>query len=104
MEVTNVKAVERNVSNSGRPFSEEKILKECRHYFSSETARTAEIGERFMEYFIKNASNEGVLFKTIKEITHDLNISHQTLTKVLKRLEEKEIIYRRNGIIGFWNE
>ncbi|WP_240616366.1 MarR family transcriptional regulator [Planococcus maitriensis] len=100
----NVKAVENNASNSARPFSEEKILKECRHYFSSETARTAEIAERFMEYFIRNASSEGVLFKTIKEITHDLNISHQTLTKVLKRLEEEEIIYRRNGIIGLWQE
>ncbi|MBT2581668.1 replication/maintenance protein RepL [Planococcus sp. ISL-109] len=99
-----MKVVENNISNSARAFSEEKILKECRHYFSSETARTAEIGERFVEYFIKNASNEGVLFKTIKEITHDLNVSHQTLTKILKRLGEKEIIYRRNGIIGFWSE
>ncbi|MGM0897807.1 MAG: MarR family transcriptional regulator [Bacillota bacterium] len=99
-----MKAVENSASNFAGPFSEEKILKECRHYFSSETARTAEIGERFMEYFIKNASSEGVLFKTIKEITNDLNISHQTLTKVLKRLEEKEIIYRRNGIIGLWQE
>lgn len=85
-------------------FSEEKILTECREYFTSETEKTAEIGEKFMQYFLKNASSEGVLFKTIKQITTDMNISHQTLTKVLKTLESKQIIYRRNGIIGLWKE
>ncbi|MDQ0428996.1 DNA-binding IscR family transcriptional regulator [Planomicrobium stackebrandtii] len=99
-----MKVMENRVSRNTKIFSEEKILNECREYFSSETEKTAEIGERFMQYFMKNASPEGVLFKTIKEITTDINISHQTLTKVLKTLESKEIIYRRNGIIGLWKE
>ena len=99
-----MKVMENRVHNKTRVFSEEKILNECREYFSSETEKTAEIGERFMQYFLKNASSEGVLFKTIKEITADINISHQTLTKVLKALESKEIIYRRNGIIGLWKD
>lgn len=99
-----MKVMENRVNSNTNIFSEEKILSECREYFSSETEKTAEIGERFMHYFMKNASSEGVLFKTIKEITTDINISHQTLTKVLKTLESKEIIYRRNGIIGLWKE
>ncbi|TWT07234.1 hypothetical protein FQV26_05325 [Planococcus sp. CPCC 101016] len=99
-----MKVMENRVHNKTRAFSEERILNECREYFSSETEKTAEIGERFMQYFLKNASSEGVLFKTIKEITADINISHQTLTKVLKALESKEIIYRRNGIIGLWKD
>ncbi|WP_142826056.1 replication/maintenance protein RepL [Planococcus soli] len=99
-----MKVMENRVNSNTKIFSEEKILNECREYFSSETEKTAEIGERFMQYFMKNASPEGVLFKTIKEITTDINISHQTLTKVLKTLESKEIIYRRNGIIGLWKE
>lgn len=99
-----MKVMENRTHSNTKIFAEEKILNECREYFSSETEKTAEIGERFMQYFMKNASSEGVLFKTIKEITTDINISHQTLTKVLKALESKEIIYRRNGIIGLWKE
>ncbi|WP_298826953.1 replication/maintenance protein RepL [uncultured Planococcus sp.] len=99
-----MKVMENRVHNRTRNFSEEKILNECREYFSSETEKTAEIGERFIRYFLKNASSEGVLFKTIKEITTDITISHQTLTKVLKTLESKQIIYRRNGIIGLWKD
>ncbi len=99
-----MKVMENRVHNGTRIFSEEKILNECREYFSSETEKTAEIGERFIRYFLKNASSEGVLFKTIKEITADITISHQTLTKVLKTLESKQIIYRRNGIIGLWKD
>ena len=72
----------------------------CRDCFASETERIAETGEMFMNYFVKNASSDGVLFKTIKEITTDNNIPHQTLSKVLKILEDKKVIYRRNGIIG----
>ena len=53
-----------------------------------------------MIYFLNNCSSEGVLFKTIKEITTDLNMSHAALTRVLKTLEDKQFIYRRNGIIG----
>ncbi|MBT2570470.1 replication/maintenance protein RepL [Planococcus sp. ISL-110] len=99
-----MKVMENRLYSKTKIFSEEKILNECREYFSSETEKTAEIGEKFMQYFLRNASPEGVLFKTIKEITTDINISHQTLTKVLKALESKEIIYRRNGIIGLWKE
>ncbi|MFD1031251.1 MarR family transcriptional regulator [Metaplanococcus flavidus] len=72
----------------------------CRDCFASESERIAETGEMFIDYFVKNASEDGVLFKTIKEITSDNNIPHQTLSKVLKILEEKKFIYRRNGIIG----
>ncbi|ANU10284.1 hypothetical protein BBH88_08205 [Planococcus antarcticus DSM 14505] len=97
-----MKVMENQVHSHAKVFSEDKILNDSREYFSSETEKTAEIGEKFVHYFLKNASSEGVLFKTIKEITADINISHQTLTKVLKTLESKEVIYRRNGIIGLW--
>ncbi|MGB6408447.1 MAG: replication/maintenance protein RepL [Planococcus donghaensis] len=97
-----MKVVENQVYTTTNVFSEEKILNDCRECFSSETEKITEVGERFIQYFLVNASKEGVLFKTIKEITTDINISHQTLTKVLKLLESKEIIYRRNGIIGLW--
>lgn len=86
------------------PFTQRKILEECRECLSSESERIAETGERFMNYFINNASSDGVLFKTIKEITTDINIPHQTLSKVLKALEDEKIIYRRNGIIGLWKD
>ncbi|AQU80085.1 MULTISPECIES: replication/maintenance protein RepL [Planococcus] len=99
-----MKILENLMHSRTENFSEEKILSECREYFSSETEKTAETGEKFINYFLRNSSSEGVLFKTIKEITADINISHQTLTKVLKTLESKEIIYRRNGIIGLWKE
>lgn len=75
----------------------EEICKDC---FAAETERISEIGEIFLDYFVKNASSDGVLFKTIKEITSDNNIPHQSLSKVLKILEDKKVIYRRNGIIG----
>lgn len=77
------------------------VWREC---FSSESERIAELGEKFMRYFMKNATREGVLFKTIKEITGDLSIPHQTLSRILKTLEDQKIIYRRNGIIGLWKE
>ncbi len=91
---------EEQVDSKRHAFSKENILTNCRAYFSSETERTAAIGEAFVQYFIRNSSSQGVLFKTIKEITAEINISHQTLSKVLRILESKEIIYRRNGIIG----
>ena len=84
-------------------FAERTIEEICKDCFSSESERIAEIGERFIVYFAKNASADGVLFKTIKEITDDINIPHQSISKVLKVLEDKKVIYRRNGIIGLWN-
>lgn len=86
------------------PFSETKTIDICRECFSAESERIADLGEKFMRYFMKNATREGVLFKTIKEITSDLNMPHQTLSKILKTLEDNKIIYRRNGIIGLWKE
>lgn len=83
-------------------FSERTLLNASRECFEKEPDRIADVGERFVKYFCRNASPEGVLFKTIKEITGDMNIPHQTLSKVLKKLEEEEMIYRRNGIIGLW--
>lgn len=94
----------RNSIYESRPFTEQRILKECRNCFAAEPDRIAETGERFMDYFMKNATQEGVLFKTIKEITLDLNIPHQTLSRVLKTLENHKVIYRRNGIIGLWKD
>lgn len=76
----------------------------CKEYFAAESERIAETGEKFLDYFARHASSDGVLFKTIKEITKDIEIPHQSLSKVLKVLEEKKIIYRRNGIIGLWKE
>lgn len=92
-----------NVSDS-RAFTEHKILKKSRDCFANESDRIADTGEKFMKYFMKNATAEGVLFKTIKEITTEMNTPHQTLTRVLKTLENKQIIYRRNGIIGLWKD
>ncbi|RNF38402.1 MarR family transcriptional regulator [Planococcus salinus] len=85
-------------------FTENKLLDTSRECFAEEPDRIMDAGDRFMKYFLRNASPEGVLFKTIKEITSEMNIPHQTLSKVLKRLEEEEIIYRRNGIIGLWRK
>lgn len=84
------------------PFTERRVEEICNDCFSSESERIAEIGKRFVRYFADNASSDGVLFKTIKEITGDINIPHQSLSKVLKVLEDKKVIYRRNGIIGLW--
>lgn len=83
---------------------DDKFLKEGRKSLREESARVSESGEKFLKYFTENASEEGVLFKTIKEITTDISIPHQTLTKVLKILEQDQIIYRRNGIIGIWKD
>lgn len=94
----------RNNIYESRPYAEQRVLRECRDCFVTEPDRIAETGERFMEYFMKNATGEGVLFKTIKEITMDMNIPHQTLSRVLKTLESNKVIYRRNGIIGLWKD
>lgn len=79
---------------------EKDLLKRSRRCFANEDDKNARNGEIFMIYFLNNCSSEGVLFKTIKEITTDLNMSHAVLTKILKTLEDKQFIYRRNGIIG----
>lgn len=85
-----------------QPFMDHELIKESRVCFMNEPDRIAETGERFIKYFLRNSTPEGVLFKTIKEITIEMNIPHQTLSRVLKNLESQEIIYRRNGIIGLW--
>ncbi|WP_422124442.1 MarR family transcriptional regulator [Planococcus sp. X10-3] len=79
---------------------ESDLLKKSRSCFNDQDEKNRKYGEVFMIYFLANCSSEGVLFKTIKEITTDLNMSHAALTKVLKTLEDKQFIYRRNGIIG----
>lgn len=94
----------RNNIYETRPFKEQRVMKKCVNCFAEESGRIAEIGQTFMEYFMEHATADGVLFKTIKEITLDLNIPHQTLSKVLKALEKHRIIYRRNGIIGLWED
>lgn len=83
---------------------EKDLLKKSRHCFVDEDDKNTKNGEIFMIYFLNNCSSEGVLFKTIKEITTDLNMSHAALTRVLKILEDKKFIYRRNGIIGLHQE
>lgn len=85
-------------------FTRHNLDEVCKDCFSSESERIAETGEKFLDYFVRNASSDGVLFKTIKEITKDIEIPHQSLSKVLKVLEDKQVIYRRNGIIGWWKE
>ncbi|WP_281863484.1 MarR family transcriptional regulator [Planomicrobium okeanokoites] len=79
---------------------EKDLLKKLRQCFAGQDDKSIRNGEVFMIYFLNNCSSEGVLFKTIKEITTDLNMSHAALTRVLKTLEDKQFIYRRNGIIG----
>lgn len=98
-----MKVSENHKALSG-PFTERRMEEICNDCFSSESERIAETGKKFVHYFVVNASSDGVLFKTIKEITRDLNIPHQSLSKVLKVLEDKKVIYRRNGIIGMWKE
>lgn len=83
---------------------EKNNLKKSKQCFAGQGDKNEKNGEVFMIYFLNNCSSEGVLFKTIKEITADLNISHAVLTKVLKTLEDKQFIYRRNGIIGLHQE
>ncbi|WP_230321254.1 MarR family transcriptional regulator [Planococcus salinarum] len=83
---------------------EKNILKKSQQCFAGQGDKGRKSGEIFMVYFMKNCSSEGVLFKTIKEITSELNISHAVLTNVLKTLEDNQFIYRRNGIIGLHPE
>lgn len=83
-------------------FTEPKILKEVRNCLVEENMEIVKNGDRFMKYFLKNSTSDGVLVKTIKEMTFDLNIPTYTLTKILIILEYKQIIYRRKGIIGLW--
>lgn len=83
---------------------EKELLKKSRQCFVGQDDKNTKNGEIFMIYFLNNCSSEGVLFKTIKEITTDLNMSHAALTRVLKTLEDKQFIYRRNGIIGLHQE
>ncbi len=97
-------SVKRNSEYSSLPFSDTRTIDIWRESFSSESERIAELSEKFLRYFMKNATREGVLFKTIKEITGDLNMPHQTLSRILKTLEDQKIIYRRNGIIGLWKD
>lgn len=87
-------------SYEARPFENQKVMKQCINCFAGESERIAQIGNQFIVYFMENATQEGVLFKTIKEITMDLNVPHQNLSKVLKTLEDNRVIYKRNGIIG----
>ena len=86
----------RNNIYESRPFTEQKVLKECRDCFASEPDRIAETGERFMDYFIKNATPEGVLFKTIKQITMDMNIPH-----LMDRLSKAAASNRGGGSFFF---
>lgn len=83
-------------------FTEPKILKEVRNCLIEENLEVIKNGDRFMKYFLKNSTSDGILVKTIKEMTFDLNIPTYTLTKILIILEYKKIIYRRKGIIGLW--
>ena len=83
---------------------ESDFLKKSRRCFNDQDEKNMKNGEVFMIYFLANCSEEGVLFKTIKEITADLNMSHAALTKVLKTLEDRQFIYRRNGITGLHRE
>lgn len=83
---------------------DKKILKKSQQCFTGQGEKSRKFGEIFMIYFLNNRSSEGVLFKTIKEITSELNISHAVLTNVLKTLEDNQFIYRRNGIIGLHPE
>lgn len=98
-----VEVRESNKSESGQ-ITNQNVKEVCRDCFASESERIAETGEKFLDYFAMHASSDGVLFKTIKEITNDIEIPHQSLSKVLKVLEDRRIIYRRNGIIGLWKE
>ncbi|TWT07960.1 MarR family transcriptional regulator [Planococcus sp. CPCC 101016] len=82
------------------PSIEKTIKKEARNCFNKEKEVTAKNGDLFIAYFFRNCTSEGVLFKTIKEITSEMKISHQGLVAILKTLETQQIIYRRNGIIG----
>lgn len=83
---------------------ESDLLKKSLRCFNDQDEKNRKNGELFMLYFLNTCSSEGVLFKTIKEVTIDLNMSHAALTKVLKTLEDRQFIYRRNGIIGLYLE
>lgn len=90
--------------SSNRRVEEKDLLRRSKYCFSNEDEKSKKNGEVFMVYFLNNSSSEGVLFKTIKEITTDLNMPHAALTKVLKTLEDQHFIYRRNGIIGLHHD
>ena len=82
------------------PSIEKTIKKEARNCFNKEKESTAKNGDLFTTYFFRNCTSEGVLFKTMKEITCEMVILRQELVAILQTLEKQQIIYRRNGIIG----
>ncbi|WP_088006201.1 MarR family transcriptional regulator [Indiicoccus explosivorum] len=85
-------------------YPQQRSIQECQNSLRSASPALAEKGDRFLEYFQYHATEEGVLFRTIQELTRELDMPHQTLTKILKILESNELIYRRNGIIGLWKK
>lgn len=85
-------------------YPEQILIQECRNCLKAASPSLNDKGERFLEYFQAHSTKEGVLFRTIQELTRELNMPHQTLTKILKVLENNELIYRRNGIIGLWKK
>lgn len=83
-------------------FTEPEIMKEAQRCFSEDKRDLVKSGEKFIRYFLENCTSEGILFKTMKEITAELNISYLELADILRVLKNRKIIYRRNGIIGLW--
>ena len=85
-------------------YPQQRTIQECKNSIRSAAPALTEKGDRFLEYFQRHSTEEGVLFRTIQELTKELDMPHQTLTKILKVLENDQLIYRRNGIIGFWRK
>ncbi|MGI2326682.1 replication/maintenance protein RepL [Planococcus sp. YIM B11945] len=83
-------------------FIEPEIMKDARNFFINDKKDLVGSGEKFMRYFLENCTPEGILFKTMKEITAELDLSYLELVDILRILKNRQIIYRRNGIIGLW--
>lgn len=79
---------------------EPRMLEEARNCLAEESKEIIKNGERFIKYFLKNSTADGVLVKTIKEIAFDLSIPSYMLVKMLEVLEHEKVIYRRRGMIG----
>ena len=74
------------------------FMEEIQKCFIKEKKETVRSGDLFLNYFLKNCTSDGILFMTIKEMTAELKIPYQDLITVLRILEKRQIIYRRNGI------
>lgn len=89
-----------NSQAKARFFTNSDLISKWRLCFRGETLKMVETSELLLQYFLKNSMPEGTLFITLKDLASHLGQNQRTVTKVLVKLEESQLIYRRYGLIG----